>query len=185
MYDMVLISALTVFVLGGCSQSGPNLNSQAASETNGVDDINWPQDQDHPPFSGIEERKNCEEEKETLFQLSTWPRLGEIIETAAGRVSVESEIEVDRETLHGVYNGIWLDRNRTVTVKVQYSPVEHTYISTDFPNLLVVRQHFYASGSMFQATVPAEPAGSDEGFEADFALQSSHISTSIDSVLRV
>ena len=32
-----------------------------------------------------------------------------------------------------------------------------TYISTDFPNLLVARQHFYASGS------PSEPAGNDEG----------------------
>ena len=122
MYDMVLVSALTVFVLGGCSQSGPNLNSQAGSETNGVEGINWPQDQDHPPFFGIEESESSKNENETLFQLSTWPRLGEIIETAAGRVSVESEIELDREALHGVYNGIWLDGNRTVAVKVQYSP---------------------------------------------------------------
>ena len=28
---------------------------------------------------------------------------------------------------------------------------------------------------MFQATVPSEPAGSDEGLEADFPLQSSYI----------
>ena len=33
--------------------------------------------------------------------------------------------------------------------------------------------------------MPSEPAGSDEGFEADFALQSSYISTSFDTVLRV
>ena len=26
------------------------------------------------------------------------------------------------------------------------APYIHTYISTDFPNLLVVRQHFYALG---------------------------------------
>lgn len=108
MYEMVLISALTVFVLGGCSQSGPNFNSQAGSETNGVEGINWPQDQDHPPFFGIEESESSKNENEKLFQLSRWPRLGEIIETAAGRVSVESEIEVDPQALQCIMGFGWM-----------------------------------------------------------------------------
>ena len=55
----------------------------------------------------------------------------------------------------------------------------HTYISTDFPNLQIGRETaFLCIGeSVFQATVPSEPAGNDQGFQADFA---SPIFTSFD-----